>query len=80
LLGMKIDNKDGFQVADDLGRFPNTKNIPIIAMTGYFTGKSHRAFMKSIGIIDCIYKPFNPADAVSKMDWITRAQECTLPI
>jgi DNA-binding response OmpR family regulator len=73
LLDMKIEGKDGFQVADDLCNFPGTKHIPIIAMTGYFTEKRHKAFMKSIGIRDCIYKPFNPAEVIFKIDVIIGA-------
>ena len=66
-LDMKMSGKTGFQVADDLKHFPTTCRIPIIAMTGNFTERQHINFMKSIGITDCIIKPFEPRDFLSKI-------------
>ncbi|MCB4791496.1 MAG: response regulator [Elusimicrobia bacterium] len=68
LLDLKMDGKSGFQVADDLKHFPATARIPIVAMTGYFTDKTHKLFMQRIGINDCIIKPFNPLDIITKIE------------
>jgi response regulator NasT len=70
-LDMKMSGKTGFQVADDLKHFPTTCSIPIIAMTGSFTEKQHLNFMKSLGICDCIIKPFEPRDFISKIEEYT---------
>ena len=37
LLDLKMDKVSGFQVADRLKDFGDTKDIPIIAMTGHFS-------------------------------------------
>ena len=60
LLDMKMAGKSGFQIADDLRHFPATAEIPIIAMTGHFTEKQHMNFMRSLGIRECVLKPFDP--------------------
>jgi response regulator NasT len=72
LLDMKINGKSGFQIADDLKHFPSTSTIPIVAMTGIFTERLHRTFMKGLGIDDCVLKPFNPLDIISKIEFLTK--------
>jgi DNA-binding response OmpR family regulator len=72
LLDMKINGKSGFQIADDLKHFPSTSDIPIVAMTGIFTERLHRTFMKGLGIDDCVLKPFNPLDIISKIEFLTK--------
>jgi DNA-binding response OmpR family regulator len=79
LLDLKMYGKSGFQVANDLKHFPGTANIPIVAMTGYFTEKMHRTFMHRMGIKDCIIKPFNPQDIIIKIERnIEKTEECSL--
>ncbi len=73
LLDMKMDGMSGFQVADDIRHFASTAKIPIVAMTGCFTEKQHLNFMKSLGIDDCILKPFNPADVIEKIEGLVSA-------
>jgi len=67
LLDMKMPGKSGFQVADDLKQFSATAKIPIIAMTGHYTQPQHKNFMISLGISDCIIKPFDPQDVILKI-------------
>jgi len=71
-LDMKMPGKTGFQIADDLKHFPTTSDIPIIAMTGNFTEKHHINFMKSIGISDCVVKPFDPEEILCKIEEFTQ--------
>jgi len=66
-LDMKMRGKSGFQVADDLKQFSATSAIPIIAMTGHYTQSQHRKFMMSLGISDCIIKPFDPIEVILKI-------------
>jgi DNA-binding response OmpR family regulator len=67
LLDMKMPGKSGFQVADDLKQFLATSHIPIIAMTSHFTESQHKTFMISLGISDCIIKPADPLEVISKI-------------
>ena len=67
LLDMKMPGKSGFQVADDLKQFTATSEIPIIAMTSHYTEPQHKNFMISLGISDCIIKPFDPREVILKI-------------
>jgi len=67
LLDMKMPGKSGFQVADDLKRFSATAVIPIIAMASRYTEVQHKNYMLSIGISDCIAKPFHPEEIILKI-------------
>lgn len=67
LLDLKLKGKSGFQVAYELKRFPKTKNIPIIAMTGFYIQKEHTKLMKMCGIKTCLIKPFDLEDAIAKI-------------
>jgi len=75
ILDLKMAGKSGFQVADDLKHFIGTANIPVIAMTGYFTEHQHKKFMDSLGIKDCIVKPFDPQDLLFKINQYAKKSE-----
>ena len=64
LLDLNMDGMSGFRIAQSLKRSPLTSEIPIIAMTGVFTGKNHFSLMDLCGIEICIEKPFNPQDLI----------------
>jgi hypothetical protein len=70
LLDLKMDDKSGFQVADELRRMPEAANIPIIAMTGYYTEKEHALLVNICGINMRLLKPFNPLDVIAKLESI----------
>lgn len=70
LLDLKMDNKSGFQVADEMSRIPEAANISIIAMTGYYTDKEYEFLMNMWGIKNHILKPFNPLDVIAKIEAI----------
>ena len=72
LLDLKLKGKSGFQIAYELKRFPETANIPIVAMTAYFTEKEHTELMDMCGIRTCLMKPFNPLDAIAKIEEILK--------
>lgn len=72
LLDLKLKGKSGFQIAYELRRFPKSANIPIIAMTAYFTEKEHTELMDMCGIRTCLMKPFNPLDAIAKIEEILK--------
>ncbi|MGA1841023.1 MAG: two-component system response regulator [bacterium] len=64
LLDLNMDGMSGFRIAQSLKKCPLTSEIPIIAMTGVFTGKNHFSLMDLCGIKICLEKPFNPQDLI----------------
>ena len=69
LLDLKMSPKSGFQVADELRHSLQMKEVPIIAMTGFFTEKEHVLMMKLCGIKTFILKPFQPVNLISKVEF-----------
>jgi DNA-binding response OmpR family regulator len=68
ILDLKMKPKSGFQLADELHNSFKTKDIPIIAITGFFTEKEHVLMMKMCGIKNVVLKPFNPTDLIAKIE------------
>lgn len=68
LLDLKMRSMNGFEVAEELRHFSLTDQIPIIAMTGYFTEEEHRSLMNICGIKRCLNKPFNPLDVIEAIE------------
>ncbi len=64
LLDLKMDKKSGFEVADELTSKPETRSIPIIAITGVFMHKERHLFMKLRNIRHCLIKPIKPLDVI----------------
>lgn len=69
LLDIKMNNMDGFQVLEKLKEAPETRSIPVIAMTGYFTEEEHSRLMSMCGIEACLKKPFNALDLIAKIEF-----------
>jgi DNA-binding response OmpR family regulator len=68
LLDLKMEGLNGFEVADQLKHTEKTSQIPIIAMTGFYTEEEHMSLMNICGIQRCILKPFNPLDVISAIE------------
>jgi len=75
LLDLKLRGKSGFQVAYELKSFPETANIPIIAMTAYYTEEEHTELMNMCGIQTCLIKPFDLPDAIAKIEAFLKEKE-----
>ncbi len=58
ILDLKMRGKNGFQVAEEMKLREGMEEIPIIAMTGYFTRAEDETHMKACGISLCLIKPF----------------------
>jgi len=69
LLDLKMSPKSGFQIADEARNSSLLKNIPVIAMTGFFTDKQHFLMMKLCGIKTSILKPFRPLNLITKIEF-----------
>ena len=69
LLDLKMSPKTGFQIADEFKNSHVFKDVPIIAMTGFFTEKQHFLMMKLCGIKTSILKPFRPVNLITKIEF-----------
>lgn len=70
LLDLRMKRMSGFEVADEIHRLPDIKNIPIIAVTGHYTMKEHTWLMNFCGITKCLKKPFNPLDVIAEIEHV----------
>ncbi|MCM8790690.1 MAG: response regulator [Candidatus Omnitrophica bacterium] len=68
LLDLRMPSISGFEVADKLKSCFETSNVPVIAMTGYYTLKEHVWLMNFCGIKRCLKKPFNPLDVIAEIE------------
>ena len=75
LMDLKMSPKSGFQVADELRHSLQMRDIPIVAMTGFFTEKEHVLMMKLCGIKAFILKPFRPVNLISKIEFALGRRE-----
>lgn len=69
LLDLKMSPKSGFQIADETRNSLLLKDVPIVAMTGFFMEKQHFLMMKLCGITTSILKPFRPVNLISKIEF-----------
>ena len=69
LLDLKMDGMDGLQLADRLSQSAETSDIPLIAMTGYYSFSDQQVkVMDSLGIKAFIKKPFKPLILIEKIE------------
>jgi two-component system, OmpR family, alkaline phosphatase synthesis response regulator PhoP len=66
LLNVNLPLLDGFQVADELRRDPETREIPIVFLTARSALKD-RARGLELGAVDYITKPFNPLELAPRL-------------
>ncbi len=67
LLDLKMNNINGFQVAVRLKAIPKACDIPIIAMTGYYTQDEYALMIKICGIKKFIIKTADPGNIVREV-------------
>lgn len=68
LLDIKMPNKTGFHIANDLRLNWQTAGIPVLAMSAFFTEDRYgKAVMKACGIKGFIRKPFDPSHLISEI-------------
>jgi len=58
---------NGFEVMEILKAKPETKDIPVIFLTGR-DGETDRATGLALGAVDYITKPYKPASLIEKID------------
>jgi DNA-binding response OmpR family regulator len=69
LLDLKMTPKSGFQIADEARNSLLLKDVPVIAMTGFYAENQHFWMMKLCGIKTAILKPFMPLNLISKIEF-----------
>jgi len=68
ILDLKMKPKNGYQIAEDLKKFMETRNIPVIAITGNYKEEEHSLLLRMLGIKDRFIKPFKPEEIISKIN------------
>lgn len=71
LLDLKMPEKSGFQVADEIKHYQDIAHIPIIAMSGYFKD-DYGPLMHVCGIKKLLKKPFNPLDVIVQIEEVLK--------
>jgi len=71
LLDLKMPEKSGFQVADEIKHYRDIAHIPIIAMTGFFKD-DYIPLMDLCGIKKLLKKPFNPLDVIAQLEEVLK--------
>jgi DNA-binding response OmpR family regulator len=71
-LDLKMSKKSGFSVANELMENANTKNIPVIAITGIFAQDEISLLSKICNIKEYLTKPINPLDIISRIESICK--------
>jgi DNA-binding response OmpR family regulator len=66
LLGVMMPVLDGWQAAEELGKDPETREIPIVFLTAQ-SELRHRARGFDLGAVDYITKPFNPVELAARL-------------
>ncbi|MFH0828496.1 MAG: response regulator [Candidatus Omnitrophota bacterium] len=72
LLDLKMKGMTGFEVVNKLKNFGSTTNIPIIAMSGFFTNAEDDTLLSFFEINNYLRKPFNPLDIITKIEDVFR--------
>jgi CheY-like chemotaxis protein len=66
LLDLKMPNIDGFGVCEDLKSGHSTKDIRVIAMSGYYSKENVQRILAA-GVEACLKKPFEPSELFAVM-------------
>lgn len=67
LLDLRMPQKSGFQVADELRHISEVAHIPIIAMSAYLKD-DYTSLLNICGIKKCLRKPFHPLDVIGQIE------------
>lgn len=73
MLDLKLGTISGFNIARELKRKPETKDIPIIGITGYYTEDDYQELIKVCGIKKRIIKPISPEKIKNVLNEVIKA-------
>lgn len=74
LLDLRMPELDGFQICELLKSRAETKNIPIIMLSG-FVGEEEIKRAKELGVVDFFSKPYNYLTLVSLINKVLAANK-----
>jgi len=74
LLDIEMPGMSGFDVIKELKAAPETKDIPVIFLTGE-TDPVNEVMGRSLGAVDYILKPYNPQHLLGKIELYFRTQK-----
>ncbi|MDD5449773.1 MAG: response regulator [Candidatus Omnitrophica bacterium] len=81
LLDLKMAKMNGFDVAEKLKTTPETANISIIAISGYYPIEKSNVLIDKTHFDACLTKPFSISDAVSQIEMLlTERQLMTMEL
>jgi len=72
LLDLKMPQKTGFQLANELSHSSTMAEIPIIAMTGIFKEDQYWPLMDICGLKHYIQKPFKPLEIINLLERVIK--------
>ena len=72
LLDLKMKGMTGFEVVNKLKNFDNTMEIPIIAMSGFFTAEEDDTLLSFFEIHNYLRKPFHPLEVITKIEAVLK--------
>jgi DNA-binding response OmpR family regulator len=75
LLDLKMDGKSGFSVAQELTHRPETANVPVLGMTGYYSGHMYATLMSIIGFKGCMSKPLDSEKLLGRISELLAEEE-----
>jgi len=71
LLDLKMPEKNGIQIAEEVRQVTELSHVPIIVMTAFFKDE-HIQIFSSYGVSRYLRKPFNPLDVISQIEFVLR--------
>jgi len=74
LLDIQMPGMSGYDVIKKLKAAPETKDIPVIFLTGE-TNPVNEVMGRSLGAVDYILKPYNPQHLLGKIELYFRRQK-----
>jgi DNA-binding response OmpR family regulator len=72
LLDLKMDGKNGFEVAELLHQDEKTSDIPIIIISAFYQGDSSEMLQKDLGVKSCLSKPIRPQGLLAEVESIIK--------
>jgi two-component system, cell cycle response regulator DivK len=67
VMDLRMPEKTGFQVADELKHDPDLLRIPVLAMTAYYK-YGFEPLLALCGIEKCFKKPFHPLEIITEIE------------
>jgi two-component system, response regulator PdtaR len=74
LLDLKMEGKSGFDVLDLLRNRAETRDIPVVVMSGFLTEESDFSLLSYFNVTDYLKKPFAPLAMITHIEEAARGK------